>query len=292
MRQRLSRHQNPSQRQLYPSPHHNAQRLPQRLLKKAFLAGSKACLEAQKRSQQLQRPHLRASLEKPLLTPGAMAVVSAQSAVASAVAVMAAVVAVAAIQQRAALAAKPDLTCALSALANAQLSHVQRVVQRVVRKDDLIAAQMVEPTNAASARMVNAVNVAMPHAPTAHAQNAQNAQNAKSALSARQAKCVNPASHASHAKVAAPSARAQGVVSAPSVAASAHRATLLSKKWRWPTRLPWPLLVVIQVHRPKTARSKMAVKAAPAVAVAATTAVASAAMKARQHLWAKCQAAT
>lgn len=199
-----------------------------------------------------------------------MAVVSGQNALASAVAVMAAVVAVAATQPKAALAVRPDLTCEESVLANALVSHV--------RMDARKAVQKAEPLSAASARMPSAANAATHHAPMACA------QNARTAPSAPQVKYVSRVNHASHVKVAAPSARAANVVSAPSVAASAHRATQLSKKWRWPTRLPWQLQVVTQAHQPKTARSKMVVKAVPAVAVAAMTAVASAVMKAPQHL--------
>lgn len=147
-----------------------------------------------------------------------------------------------------------------------------------------IADQKAEPVSAASAPMWNAANAAMHHALTACA------QNARTAPSVLQVKYVNRVNHASHVKVAAPSARAANVVSEPSVVASAHRATLLSKKWRWPTRPPWLQPVVTQVHQPKTARSKTA-KAA-VIVDAAMTAGASAVMKAPQYLQTKCQTAT
>jgi hypothetical protein len=132
--------------------------------------------------------------------------------------------------------------------------------------------------------MQNAVSATTPHAPMVRA------QNVKSAPSVLQAKCANHASRVSHVKEAEASVRAVNVVSEPSVAASAHRATLLSKKWRWLTRPPWPQPVVTQVHQPKIARSKTA-KVAVTVD-AAMTAEASAVMKAPQHLQTKCQAAT
>ena len=69
---------------------------------------------------------------KPLLTPAEMAAVSDQSAVVSVQAVMAAVAAEDATQPKAALEARPDQTCeesALSALANALVSHVRMHAQ-------------------------------------------------------------------------------------------------------------------------------------------------------------------